>query len=103
VVIDTLLTFAAACAWATVLWFYGRAEYREPRWRFLILLTLACTALFWWPWYGWLVAAGVHQFVLQKGFDFPSKGAWTMTVSMLAIYAAVRLLFAFAGPPPPPV
>ena len=102
-IIDGLLSFAAACAWATVLWFYARTEYREARFRFLLLLTAACTALFWLHWWGWMLAAVIHYLALQRFFDVSARGARTMTLSMLAIYFAVRLLFAFAGPPPPPV
>ena len=72
-IIDGLLSFAAACAWATVLWFYARTEYREARFRFLLLLTAACTALFWLQWWGWMLAAVIHYLALQRFFDHPAR------------------------------
>ena len=100
---DAVLALGAAVAWATLLWFYGRAEYREPQWRYLILLTLGCTACFWLPWVGWLVALLIQYVVLRRHFDFPAPAARFMSIAVLAIYIAVQMLFTFAGPPAPPL
>lgn len=98
---DGLLLGAAIAAWTSVLWFYARAEYRESRWHRLLLLSAAGIACFWLPLMGWLAAALVTWFGLRRAFDFPAGGAWTMTISLLAAYFAVRLLFVVAGPAPP--
>lgn len=102
-ILDGLLIGAAAMAWTTVLWFYGRAEYREPRWIHLLGTTAVCFACFWIPWVGWLAAAVVQHMALRRLFDLPAPAARIMSLSLLALYLAVRLLFAFAGPPPPPL
>lgn len=102
-ILDGLLWLAATSAWTWVLWFYGRAEYREPQWLRLFAAVALCTALLWVPWVGWLLAAGGHYLLLARAFRFPPTAARLMTVSGLVLYGAVLLLFAFAGPPPPPV
>ena len=65
-ILDGLLIGAAAMAWTTVLWFYGRAEYREPRWIHLLATTAVCFACFWIPWVGWLAAAVVQHMALRR-------------------------------------
>ena len=102
-IFDGLLWLAATSAWASVLWFYGRAEYREPQWLRLLLSVALCAALLWVPWAGWLIAAVAHYFLLARAFRFPPPAARIMTAAALALYGAVRLLFAFAGPAPPPL
>lgn len=86
-----------------MLWFYGRAEYREPQWLRLFAAVALCTALLWVPWAGWLLAALAHYLLLARAFRFPPPAARIMTASALALYGATLLLFLFAGPPPPPV
>jgi len=100
-IFDGLLLAAAAAAWTWVLWFYGRAEYREPRWGRLFLLAVASFACFWIPWAGWLAAPLLTFVVLRRAFDFPAPAARHMAFALLALYMAVWLLFAFAGSPPP--
>ncbi len=102
-ILDGLLLAAAIAAWNTVLWFYGRAEYREPRWLRLLPLTVVSIACFWIPWVGWLLAGLAHYFGLARLFGFPLPAARVMSLSLLAMYLAVTMLFAFAGPPAPPV
>lgn len=102
VILDGLLLFAATCAWTTVLWFYGRAEYREPRWWTLFLLAAAAIGLCLLP-FGWIAAAMATYFGLWRLFDFPKPAARLMTVSLLALYFATWLLFFIAGPPAPPL
>ena len=102
-ILDALLWLAAVGAWAWVLWFYGRAEYREPQWWRLFAAVALCVALLWVPWAGWLLAAVAHYLLLARAFRFPGAAARLMTASALALYVAVRLLFAFAGPPAPPL
>lgn len=101
--LDGLLLIATTGAWTSLLWFYGRAEYREPRWARLFAAVAGCMTLLWVPWIGWLLAALAHHLLLQRAFSFPAPAAWLMTVSALALLVAVRLLFAFAGPAAPPV
>lgn len=100
-IMDGLLLAAATAAWATVLWFYGRAEYREPRWWRLFLAAAGSVALLWVPWVGWVLAAVMHYLLLARAFDFPRAAADIMTASALALLLAVRLLFVMAGPAPP--
>ena len=47
--------------------------------------------------------AGSVGELLARAFRFPPPAARIMTASVLALYGAVRLLFAFAGPPAPPL
>jgi hypothetical protein len=96
-ILDGLLAVALIMAWTCVIWFYGRAEYREPRFSGLLLLTAICAALTFLPWVGWLLALVLHYVVLVRAFDFPKPAARLMTVSLLVLYGAIWTLFWFAG------
>lgn len=101
-ILDGLLLLATAMAWTTVLWFYGRAEYREPRWSRLFLLAVPTIGLCLPP-FGWIAAALLNYAGLARWFDFPKPAARVLSFSLVALYFAVWLLFAFAGPAPPPL